>query len=141
MSLAYAFPGVGVRFCGEERAFYSRHRRLLDPLLEEASERAAQDLTSALSQGSVSGLGELESQLFTFAWNCGVASVFREHGQEASFVAGHSMGLYSALVSAGTLSFSDGLAVTAILNARSNIAVVPGADASIRPVPTPHRTP
>ena len=34
--LAFAFPGVGVRPCGHEGAFYRRHEPVMAPLLAEA---------------------------------------------------------------------------------------------------------
>ncbi len=112
-SIAFAFPGVGVRLCGHEEAFWSRHRPVMTPFLEEASRFAGVDLVDELrrDQKGDDVLGEREAQLFTYAFNCAVAAVYLRHGLRPQLLAGHSMGLYSALTTAGVIEFSEGLVI------------------------------
>jgi [acyl-carrier-protein] S-malonyltransferase len=116
--LAFAFPGVGVRPCGHEAAFVGRHRGVVEPILAEASRFAGADLAPALADPdggqSRPALTELQGQLLTYAFNVAVAEVCRrEGGLEPTLLAGHSMGLYSALAAAGVVEFGDGLAIVA----------------------------
>jgi [acyl-carrier-protein] S-malonyltransferase len=109
--LAFAFPGVGVGLCGHEEAFWRRHHSIMAPRLEEASDAAGGDLTSALSRDGAARLSERASQLFAYAYNCAVAEVYLSMGLRPEVMAGHSMGIYSALAMAGTISYSAGLAI------------------------------
>lgn len=106
-TLAFAFPGVGVRPCGGERPFFERHRAAMASALEEAGAFAGADLEAAL-EGEAE-LTELQGQLFTYAFGVAVARAALADGLAPALMAGHSMGLYSALAAAGTLDFADGL--------------------------------
>lgn len=110
---AIAYPGVGVAPCGSEARFFARHRTLMAPLLLEASEAAQADLVLAMQDGSWPGLAPRTRELFGFACGCAVDAVYRDCGVQPLLVAGHSMGIYAALVGARALSFADGLRTTA----------------------------
>ncbi|MFH1131300.1 MAG: hypothetical protein V1754_08190 [Pseudomonadota bacterium] len=109
---AFAFPGIGTKFCGHESSFYLRHKQTIDPFLVEASEYAKADLFAPLLQGTKPTWVEELDHLFTYSFNCGVASAFAKCGFEPTVTAGYSLGLYSALFSSGAISFSGGLAIT-----------------------------
>jgi malonyl CoA-acyl carrier protein transacylase len=109
---AFAFPGVGARLSGHEASFFVEHQRAMRPLLEQASEHAGADLEAALREAQPVGWGELSWQLFTYAFGCAVAAVYRAHGIEPVLTAGHSLGLYGALHAAGAIDFAAGLAIT-----------------------------
>jgi len=112
--LAFAFPGVGVRLCGHELAFFERNKAVMEPLLAQASSRAGYDLVASLEDESqFADRTELQGQLFTYAFNSAVAAAYRDHGAQPSLLAGHSMGIYSALFTAGVVSFSVGLEIVA----------------------------
>lgn len=106
---AFAFPGVGVRFCGHEATFFDRHRDTMEPLLVQASDSCGADLLEPLRAGEPTPLGEFEDQFFSYAFGCAVARVFYRHGHEPAATAGYSLGLYAALESAGAVSFDTGL--------------------------------
>lgn len=129
--LAFAFPGVGVRLCGHESAFFERHRQTMTPLLAEASSFAGYDYVASLEDAEQpAGMTELQGQLFTYAFNCSVAKVFQRHGAVPALMAGHSMGIYSALATADVVSFSDGLEIVAMAFGIVNEAAA-GLDASM----------
>lgn len=106
---AFAFPGVGVEFCGCEAGFLHRHTRLVSPFLQEASAAARQDLGAAIAVGSASSLGGLANEILTYAFDCAAAAVFQDAGIHPGLVAGHSLGIYAAVMIAGAVSFTDGL--------------------------------
>jgi [acyl-carrier-protein] S-malonyltransferase len=56
-------------------------------------------------------------------------AVLREHGLEPDYVAGHSLGEYSALVAAGSLRFADALALVRKRGRYMQEAVPPGVGA------------
>ena len=107
--IAFIFPGVGIEHCGHEAGFVARHRCTVSPYLEQASERADVDLAQAIAAGELRSLSNLAREILTYAFNCAAAAVYMRAGLVPTLMAGHSMGIYSAMVSAGSLSFSDGL--------------------------------
>lgn len=56
-------------------------------------------------------------------------AVLREHGLDAAYVAGHSLGEYSALVAAGSLQFADAVRLVRQRGRYMQQAVPPGAGA------------
>ena len=95
--------------CGSEANFYRRHASLIQPYLEEGSCFADTDFLAALFDSTRLDLGEREVQLFSYAFNCGIAAVYFDHGFKPYYMAGYSMGIYAALSASGTISFGDGL--------------------------------
>ncbi len=109
---AFAFPGVGVRLCGHEAAFFDRHATVMAPMLDEGSERGGVDLRGAFTDEST--LTELQGQLFTFSFDVAVAQVYLDAELPPTLGAGHSMGIYAALAAAGVISFAEGLGVVEV---------------------------
>lgn len=109
---AFLFPGIGVKPFGGEKDFYRNFRGAIEPFLDQASELIDVDLSVSLLNNTTSDNDQLSREIFSYAFACGVFQVFREKGFDPSFLAGHSMGIYAALVSSGAISFVDGLAIT-----------------------------
>jgi [acyl-carrier-protein] S-malonyltransferase len=109
---AFAFPGMGTRLTGFERALFFRHRTLMLPFLEQASHAASMDLVSWLEHDAFEEqyLDDRKSQIFTFAFSAALYEVLKDHGVAAQFMAGYSFGHYAALFASNCLSFSDALA-------------------------------
>lgn len=105
---ALIFPGVGVKLCGAETAFFDTHRALMRPLLREASVYCDTDLIALLFDRGIDGLPDEKQQFFTYAFSAGVAKVAMRAVQPSA-AAGYSFGIYAALFAAGVCSFEDGL--------------------------------
>jgi len=106
-SIAFLFPGQGSQTVGMGRELSEKHA-----IAKQTFEEADQALGMKLSQLCFEGPEE-QLRLTEFAQpailTVSVATwrVLAEHGIQAGFVAGHSLGEYSAHVAVGTLSFAD----------------------------------
>ncbi len=112
MSTAFLFPGQGSQFVGMGRELFDREPAAR-ALFDEADGRLGFPLSRLCFEGPEAALTDTAVQqpaLFTTslaAW-----AVLSQRGQaEAAFLAGHSLGEFSALAAAGALSFADGLAL------------------------------
>jgi len=127
---AFVFPGVGVTPSGHEGEFFQRHLEVMQPFLDEAVAFAGEELHATLAPSSAGRPGErpspLAEELFTYAFDCAVAAVYRQSGLEPSYVAGHSLGLYAALAVTGAVRFGDGLAMVERARAFVREACPPG---------------
>lgn len=111
MKNVFAFPGVGVKFCGKEKEFFLKNRKFILPYLETASMMAGKDLQEIFNRDNQTFESSKEERFFTAAFSCGVASFFSSCGIEADGAACYSFGIYPALYSAGVLSFPEILEV------------------------------
>ena len=112
MSTAFLFPGQGSQFVGMGRDLYDR-QPAARALFDEADARLGFPLSRLCFDGPEEALTDTAVQqpaLYTTslaAW-----AVLTERGQaNAAYVAGHSLGEFSALAAAGSLGFADGLAL------------------------------
>ena len=110
MSTAFLFPGQGSQFVGMGRELVDREPAAR-ALFDEADARLGFPLSRLCFEGPEEALTDTAVQqpaLFTTslaAW-----TVLSRRGQaEAAYLAGHSLGEFSALAAAGALSFGDGL--------------------------------
>src|SRR5215471_5806525 len=109
MKVAFLFPGQGSQRVGMGRALFEA-----EPLAREAFEEADQALGMRISSLCFEGPEEdlrLTANTQPAVLACSVAAlrVLRDRGIAADFVAGHSLGEYTALVAAGSLDFGDAL--------------------------------
>ena len=112
MSTAFLFPGQGSQFVGMGRELVDREP-VARALFDEADSRLGFPLSQLCFEGPEEALTDTAVQqpaLFTTslaAW-----AVLSERGQaDAAYLAGHSLGEFSALAAAGALRFADGLAL------------------------------
>ena len=113
---AYIFPGQGAQFPGMGRDLYEKSEQARQ-LFEQANEILGFRITDIMFEGTDEDLKQTKvTQPAIFLHSVILAKVLGSDFQP-DMVAGHSLGEFSALVSAGALSFEDGLKLVA---ARAN---------------------
>lgn len=105
--LAFLFPGQGSQYVGMGKELAALHP-IARQTLEEADSALGFKLSDLCFEGPEEKLKLTEiTQPAILAVSVAALRVLREHGTEAGFVAGHSLGEYSAHVAAGTIEFAD----------------------------------
>ena len=108
---AFVFPGQGSQYPGMGKELADKY-----PAARAVFEEADRVLGFSISQMCFSGTEEelkLTANTQPAILTCSVAiyRILAEKGITPDFVAGHSLGEYSALVAAGALKFSDAVQV------------------------------
>lgn len=108
MKRAYVFPGQGSQFSGMGKNLYESNE-LARQRFEQANKILGFQITDVMFNGSDEDLKQTKvTQPAIFLHSVIQAEVLGDSFQP-DMVAGHSLGEFSALVSAGALSFEDGL--------------------------------
>jgi [acyl-carrier-protein] S-malonyltransferase len=107
--IAFLFPGQGSQAVGMGKDLAQRY-----PVAKQAFEEADEALGAELSQLCFEGPEDQlrlteNTQPAILTVSVAAWRVLSEKGIKPAFVAGHSLGEYSAHVAAGTLSFTDGV--------------------------------
>lgn len=105
---AYIFPGQGAQFSGMGLDLYE-NSPLAQELFEKANDILGFQITDIMFEGSAEDLKETKvTQPAIFLHSVILAKTLGENFKP-DMVAGHSLGEFSALVAAGSLTFEDGL--------------------------------
>jgi [acyl-carrier-protein] S-malonyltransferase len=113
---AYIFPGQGAQFVGMGKDLYEQSEKARE-LFEKANEILGFRITDIMFNGTDEDLKQTNvTQPAIFLHSVILAKVLGDDFKPG-MAAGHSLGEFSALVSAGALSFEDGLKLVA---ARAN---------------------
>lgn len=105
---AYIFPGQGAQFSGMGLDLYE-NSPLAQELFEKANDILGFQITDIMFEGSAEDLKETKvTQPAIFLHSVILAKTLGE-SFKPDMVAGHSLGEFSALVAAGSLTFEDGL--------------------------------
>ena len=107
VKIAFVFPGQGSQFVGMGKDFYD-HVPSTRKLLEEANDVLGFDLANICFNGPEETLKLTENtQPALLAHSTMALNILRENAIDSVVAAGHSLGEFSALVSAGALQFKD----------------------------------
>lgn len=121
------FPGQGSQRVGMGRD-WSEEFPAFRETLEEASQTLGMDVARLCFEDPHSQLGRTQfTQVALLTVSTGIDRVLKQHyAIRPRFVAGHSLGEYSALVSAGALSFTDALRTVWFRGEAMSRALSPG---------------
>lgn len=112
--IAFLFPGQGSQFVGMGKELADQEPSA-KAIFDKADERLSMNLSEIIFEGPEDNLKKTENtQPALLTVSTAVLEVFKQHNISADYTAGHSLGEYSALVAAGSLSFED--AVFAVRN-------------------------
>src|SRR5207302_8096015 len=111
MAVAFTFPGQGSQAVGMGKALADNHREAR-AVFGEVDEALGEKLSSLAFDGPLDALTLTENaQPARMAVSIATLRVIEARGinlaAKVSYVAGHSLGEYSALVAAGSLSVAD----------------------------------
>jgi len=112
------FPGQGSQLVGMGKDFYDKYALVKD-LFKEADETLGFSLSNLILKGPKEDLDLTENTqpaIFLISYSIFrlIKEEFNINLNKANFFAGHSLGEYSALASAGSLTFSDTLKILKI---------------------------
>jgi [acyl-carrier-protein] S-malonyltransferase len=114
MSLAFVFPGQGSQKVGMGADLLSERPEIVDRYLSLADETSGLPIRRLCLEGPIEELTRTDvAQPALFAIGLAVADAAGEVGLTPDYVAGHSLGEYTAAVVAGALSVEDGMRVVA----------------------------
>lgn len=107
--IAFLFPGQGSQSVGMGKSFAKENVKVKE-IFAEANEILQMDLSSIIFNGPEEKLTLTKNaQPALVTMSIALLASLAEHDIKPDYVAGHSLGEYSALIAAGALTFSDGL--------------------------------
>ena len=105
--IAFVFPGQGAQAVGMGKDAYEKHEAAR-AIFEQADEVLGYSLTDLILEGPEEVLKQTaNTQPALLTVSTALLQAVKEKGLKADFVAGHSLGEYSALVAAESISFQD----------------------------------
>ena len=109
MKAVFLFPGQGAQYAGMGKIIYDQYPAVRE-IFETADEILGFSLSGLCFEGPEEELQKtINAQPAIYTVSIACARILLERGIEPSAAAGHSLGEYSALVTAGSISFADGL--------------------------------
>lgn len=112
--IAFVFPGQGSQKVGMGADLLAAMPEVFDRYLAQADAATGLGIRRLCLEGPIEDLTATEAaQPALFATSLAVAEVARERGLDADYVAGHSLGEYTAAVVSGALAVRDGMRLVA----------------------------
>lgn len=113
--LAFLYPGQGSQKVGMGADLLEARPEVFDRYFRQADEASGLPIRQYALEGPTESLTRTDAaQPALFALSLAVTDLAREAGVERDFVAGHSLGEYTAAVACGALSTEDGMRLVAL---------------------------
>ena len=113
--LAFLFPGQGSQKVGMGADLREANHELYEKYLSRADDVSGLPIRQYSLDGPAESLTETNAaQPALFALSLALAEAARDAGIRPDFVAGHSLGEYTAAVASGALSFQDGMRLVSL---------------------------
>lgn len=135
--IAFVFPGQGSQAVGMGKDIAEKHAEVMEYFVK-ADKRLEIPLSQLIFEGPKEELTvTYNTQPALLTTSIALLDFFQKSGIKADFVAGHSLGEYTALVAAGVISFEDGVYAVrkrgefmenAVPNGEGSMAAVLGLD-------------
>ncbi|HEY2421337.1 MAG TPA: ACP S-malonyltransferase [Neobacillus sp.] len=135
--IAFVFPGQGSQVVGMGKDLAEQDPEVLQ-YFTKANETLQSNLSKLIFEGPQEELTKtVNAQPALLTTSIAILNFFLKSGIKADFVAGHSLGEYTALVAAGTLTFEEGIYAVrkrgefmekAVPNGEGTMAAVLGLD-------------
>lgn len=110
--IAFLYPGQGSHRVGMGSEILEAHPELMEGCFQAAQEASGLDIRTLCLEGPIEELTRTEvAQPALFAVSMAMTELARQAGVQPAFVAGHSLGEYTAAVAAGCLSPAEGIAL------------------------------
>lgn len=138
--IAFLFPGQGSQIVGMGKSLAEQHPEIQE-FFTIANETLKSPLSKIIFEGPQEELTLTENaQPALLTTSIAILAFFRKSGIKPDFVAGHSLGEYTALVAAGALTFEEGVyavrkrgefMVSAVPNGEGTMSAILGLDRAI----------
>ncbi|MEC1520889.1 ACP S-malonyltransferase [Neobacillus niacini] len=135
--IAFVFPGQGSQTVGMGHSLAEQYPEVMQ-YFKKADERLSVELSKLIFEGPQEGLTKtVNTQPALLTTSLAILERFQKAAIKPDFVAGHSLGEYTALVAAGALTFEDGVYAVrkrgefmegAVPNGEGSMAAILGLD-------------